>query len=205
MAPDWKGFYAIVDPARCAGRDPRDVCAAVLAGGPAVLQLRAKELADGAYLELAWALRGMCAKAGIPFVVNDRADVAALVDADGLHLGQDDLPLAMARKVFGGTIGLSTHTPAQLRAALEAGADLVAFGPVYPTGSKENPDPVVGLEGLRAARALAAEVPLVAIGGIDAARAPSVFAAGADLVAAISAVCAADDPTAATRAFAETP
>lgn len=202
MSVSWRGFYAIVDPERCAGRDPRRVAEAVLAASPAVLQLRAKKLSDGDALSLAWTIRGMCARAGVPFVINDRADIAVLCDADGLHLGQDDLPLAHARKVFGGVIGVSTHTAEQLEEAVAAGADLVAYGPIFPTGSKENPDPVVGLEGLARARALAGERPLVAIGGIDPAVAGSIYAAGADLVAAISAVCGAEDPTAAAQDFA---
>jgi thiamine-phosphate pyrophosphorylase len=197
-----RGLYAIVDPDHTGGRDPLQVGQAILSGGCALLQLRAKGLADGALLVLARALRGACAQAGVPFVVNDRADVAVLVEADGVHLGQDDLPVHAARRIVGPdrSIGLSTHDAHQARQALEAGADLIGFGPVFPTRSKARPDPVVGLEGLSAV-AGSFPVPVVAIGGITLDTAAMAARAGAAMVAAISAVCGADDPRAAARAM----
>jgi thiamine-phosphate pyrophosphorylase len=119
-----------------------------------------------------------------------------------LHLGQDDLPIAEARRFFRGPIGVSTHDLAQLTRAIADGADLVGFGPVFATSTKKNPDPVVGLDGLAAA-CRAATVPVVAIGGIDRERARACFDAGAALVAAIGATCGADDPEAAARALHE--
>jgi thiamine-phosphate pyrophosphorylase len=204
MALSWRGFYAIVDPDVCAG-DPLDVADAFLRGGCAVLQLRHKSDAtagDRATLALARALSAKCRAASVPFVMNDRLDLALLADAVGLHLGQDDLPIAEARRFFRGPIGVSTHDLAQLARAIAEGADLVGFGPVFATSTKKNPDPVVGLDGLAAA-CRAASVPVVAIGGIDRERARLCFEAGAALVAAIGATCAADDPEAAARALHE--
>ncbi|MBX3246671.1 MAG: thiamine phosphate synthase [Myxococcales bacterium] len=195
----WRGFYAIVDPEVCE-RSPLDVAEGLLAGGAAVLQLRAKGPDDRETLALARALRARCAKVGVPFVMNDRVDLALLAGADGLHLGQDDLPITEARALFRGPIGVSTHDLTQLREAIALGADLCGFGPVFPTGTKLRPDPVVGLDGLREACALST-VPIVAIGGISLDDAPAVRAAGAALVAAIGATCRANDPGAAARAF----
>lgn len=196
-----RGLYAIVDPTATRGRDPEVIAAAVLAGGCARLQLRMKDGGDAARLALAARLRARCAAAGVPFVVNDRPDLAVLTDADGLHLGQGDLPVDAARRIAGAReIGLSTHDAAQAREAVRAGADLVAFGPVFPTTSKQDPDPVVGVDGL-AAICAAVDRPVVAIGGITLARAPAVRDAGAAFGAVISAICAADDPEAAARAL----
>lgn len=131
----------------------------------------------------------LCRQAGALFVINDRADVARLLDA-GLHVGQDDLPPAEARRLIGpdAVLGLSTHNPAQFRAALMEPVDYVAFGPIFPTATKENPDPVVGLGLLPelAEQARRSGRPLVAIGGITRARAHEVLAAGADSLAVIS-------------------
>src|SRR5688500_10025971 len=124
-----RGLYAIVDPDRCAGRDPERIALAILDGGCAALQLRGKNLPDAGFLALARRLRARCRAANVPFFVNDRADVALLVSADGLHLGQDDLPVAEARRLLpGARIGVSTHDLAQARRAVEHGADLIGFG-----------------------------------------------------------------------------
>jgi thiamine-phosphate pyrophosphorylase len=199
MAVSWRGFYAIVDPDVCAG-PPLDVADAFLRGGCAVLQLRHKTHDDRATLALAHALSSRCRAAGVPFVMNDRVDLALLVGADGVHLGQDDLPIAEVRRLFPGPIGVSTHDLAQLGRAIDEGADLVGFGPVFPTRTKKNPDPVVGLDGLAAA-CRASRVPVVAIGGIDASRVHEVRDAGAALVAAIGATCGVPDPERAARVF----
>jgi thiamine-phosphate pyrophosphorylase len=197
----WRGFYAIIDPERCAGRDPRAVASAVLVGGCAVLQLRAKRLADRELVALARTLRELCAARGVPFVVNDRPDVAVMVEADALHLGQDDMPVAVARRVVGAMpIGLSTHDLAQATAAVEDGVDLIGFGPIFATATKESPDPVVGLERL-GELCRTVPVPVVAIGGITVARAADTASAGASLVAAIAAVGEANDPAAAAAAM----
>lgn len=201
MFPGVRGLYAIVDPERCGGRDPVQVAEAILRGGCALLQVRAKRLDDRERLALMRAVRARAKARGVPFVVNDRPDLALLVGADGLHLGQEDLPIAEARRIVGAmTIGRSTHDLDQVRAAVAEGADLIGFGPVFATTSKENPDPVVGLEGLAAA-VRAAGVPVVAIGGITLENAADVVGAGATLAAVISAIGEAGDPEAAARAL----
>lgn len=204
MGVDWRGVYAIVDPACCGGRPVEEVADGLLAGGAAVLQLRVKDgIADRRLAALGHTLAERCRAAGKPFVVNDRPDIARIVGADGLHLGQDDLTVADARQIVGSMpIGVSTHDEAQVARAIADGADLIGFGPVFTTRTKERPDPVVGLETLRRACAASA-VPVVAIGGITIENVAAVARAGAALVAAISALAAARDPEAATRRFRE--
>ncbi len=130
------------------------------------------------------------------FIVNDRCDVAKAVGADGVHLGQEDLPLVDARAILGSgkLIGVSTHSLAQALEAEKAGADYIGFGPIFQTTTKENPDPVVGVGGLREVRARV-RIPIVAIGGITAQNVADVMNAGADGAAAISAILAAPDPS----------
>lgn len=196
-----RGLYALVDPDQTNRRDPVAITEAILRGGAAIVQLRAKTLGDDAHLRLARTLAVMCRRAGVPFVLNDRADLAVLADADGVHLGQDDLALADARGIVGERfIGRSTHDLAQVDA--ESGADMLGFGPVFATGTKSNAEPVVGIEGLRQAVARTM-LPVVAIGGITLARLPEVLSTGVPLVAAISAVTRSDDVEASARAFHE--
>jgi thiamine-phosphate pyrophosphorylase len=194
-----RGLYAIVDPDQTNGRDARAVTSSVLEGGCAVLQLRAKSLPDDELVTLARDLAALCHAAGVPFVLNDRADLAVLAGADGVHLGQEDLSLAdarvVARQLF---IGRSTHDLSQVRA--EASADLIGFGPVFATSTKENPSPVVGISLLCAAVELAKQ-PVVAIGGITHASLDAVLDTGVPLVAAISAVTRAADVAAAARSM----
>jgi thiamine-phosphate pyrophosphorylase len=196
------GLYAIVDPEFCDGRDPIEVAHAILQGGCAVLQLRAKRLRELDFETLAQQIAALCRIASVPFVVNDSAEIAQRVGADGLHLGQSDLPIEQARARLGPgvAIGLSTHDLEQALAAQRRGADLIGFGPVFPTRSKHNPDPVVGLAGLRAVCS-AVVLPVVAIGGIDAGNAPEIAASGAMFGAAIGALCSAADPRSAARAL----
>ena len=154
-------------------------------------------------LRVARMARRVCDAAGIPLVVNDRVDLALAAGADGVHLGQTDLPIADARAIVGDRlfIGVSTHDLDQVRLACCAGADYLGFGPVFATSTKENPDRVQGIEGLRAACAIAT-VPIVAIGGIAVASAAGVYAAGASAICAISAVNEAADIAGAARSFA---
>lgn len=198
-----RGLYAIVDPAACGARGPIETAEAILAGGCAMLQLRDKAGSDRARLEVARELRRLCARAGVPFVLNDRPDLARLSAADGLHLGQDDLRIEDARALVGSMpIGRSCHSADDLTRARAEGADLLALGPIFETTSKENPDPVVGLEALRVA-ARATDRPLVAIGGLDVARAALVADTGTPLGAVIRALCSAGDPQARARALHE--
>jgi len=192
-------LYAIVDPLDT-GRDPVALAAVLLAGGARCLQLRWKPAAPRDVLEAARAIRPLAHAAGALFLVNDRPDLAVLAGADGVHLGQDDLPLAAARRMLGPgrIVGLSTHDPAQARRAADAAADYVAVGPVYATTSKADALTPRGLGLVRAARAVV-PCPLVAIGGIEAHTAAEVIAAGADAVAMLGALVRAPDPGAAVR------
>jgi thiamine-phosphate pyrophosphorylase len=192
-------LYAIVDPLDT-GRPPVALAAALLAGGARCLQLRWKPAAARDVLAAARAIRPLARAAGAVFLVNDRPDLAVLAGADGVHLGQDDLPLAAARHVLGpgGIVGVSTHDPEQARRAAVAGADYVAVGPVYTTKSKAGAPAPRGLDLVRAARAVV-PCPLVAIGGIDATTAADVITAGADAVAMIAALVRAPNPEAAVR------
>jgi len=165
---------------------------ALLDGGAGILQLRHKAHWTRAAFETAREVARLCLEAGALFMVDDRADIAMLLRA-GLHVGQDDLPPRDARKLMGSdaAIGFSSHNVAQVCAAGGEPVDYLAFGPVFPTASKRNPDPVTGVEGLKECRALV-EKPLVAIGGITRATAPDVWAAGADSVAIIGDLLPAD-------------
>ncbi|MFK7986247.1 MAG: thiamine phosphate synthase [Sandaracinaceae bacterium] len=194
------GLYAILDPAATRGRDPLEVASAVLEGGCSRLQLRMKSGTDPERLALARRLRAACRFHEVPFVLNDRADLACLVGADALHLGQDDLPIAEARRIVGAMeIGRSTHSVAQANEAVAQGADVVAIGPVFATNSKADADPVVGLEMLREVSRL--PIPVVAIGGITGDNAAAIREAGATWGAVISALCADANPKARARAL----
>ena len=177
-----------------------EVIAAAAAGGVDVFQLREKELGDHALLALARGAGEACRAAGILFIVNDRPDIAAAVNADGVHLGQTDMPLHRARRVVGADrlVGLSTHTPAQVNAA--KGVDYIGVGPVNATPTKPG-RAAVGLDLVRHATT-AATVPFFAIGGIDRTNVADVVAAGATRVAVVRAIAEADDPGAAARALA---
>jgi thiamine-phosphate pyrophosphorylase len=149
----------------------------VLVARPAALQLRAKDCSPREFLALLRAISPLCREVGVPFVANDRVDLAALAACNVVHLGQDDLTIERARRIAPGVLaGLSTHTKEQLARALDTRPAYVAYGPVFQTASKDNPDPAVGLAGLREAAAAARRVriPLVAIGGITLERAPEV-------------------------------
>jgi thiamine-phosphate pyrophosphorylase len=171
-----RGLYAIVDVAALSSRhmDPVAFAEAVLAAGPAALQLRAKELSSQETLALLRSLAPICHRARVPLVANDRPDLALLAGCDMVHVGQTDMPIERARRIAPGLgVGVSTHTLEQLEAALAARPAYVAYGPVFETASKVGADPVVGVEGVTAAhaRASAAGIPLVAIGGITLERA----------------------------------
>jgi len=186
-------FYPILDTEIAArhGVDPVTAAAQILEGGAKILQFRHKGFFTREVFEQLQRVAELCQEADARFVVNDRADLAALTGA-ALHLGQDDLPPSAARKVVGAgaLIGFSTHNERQLRAAATEPADYLALGPIFGTASKYNPDPVVGIDELRRLRGLT-ECPLVAIGGITRANAQMVLAAGADAVAIIGDLFAA--------------
>ena len=181
----------------------RETARAIIAGGADVLQLREKDVPDATMLAMAAELRELTDETGRIFIVNDRADIAAIVAADGIHLGQQDLPIAESRRLLrpDAVVGRSTHSVEQAKAAVNEGADYVAVGPIFETATKDA-GPPVGLETLRQ---VAAEVPLpvVGIGGITADNAAQVLAAGATCVAVSRAICGAPDPQAAARAIKE--
>lgn len=189
------GLYLILDPAFSTNRALEDVVEIGLAGGVRVFQLRVKTPHTGEFYQLASRLAAAIRRGNGCLIVNDRVDVALAAGADGVHLGQEDLPLSDARAVAGSRliIGISTHTLEQAVEAEAGGADYIGYGPIFPTASKPNPDAVVSLEGLREARRRV-QLPIVAIGGITAQNIRGVLAAGIDCVAVISAVLSVPDP-----------
>lgn len=187
------GLYVILDRQSLAGRDELAVADQVIKGGARIIQLRDKEGKKRETLLLAERLRALCGQAGVLFIMNDHLDIAIAVDADGLHIGQDDLPLSVARRELpiDKVIGCSVTTVSQAIEAQEKGADYVAVGSMYPTATKREAT-VVGVSRLREVRR-AVSTPLVAIGGIDEKNVSEVVAAGADAVAVISAVLGRSD------------
>ena len=196
------GLYIILDPSVCPARPLTEVLTAAAEAGASIFQYRNKTASmKEAYVE-ALALRQAAAKAGVRFIVNDRCDLALAVDADGVHLGQRDLPLDLARKVMGQNklIGISTHNSDQVREATAGKPDYLAFGPIFKPYSKQDHDPVVGLEGLRAMRSLTS-LPVFAIGGIQIDQVGEVTRVGANGVAVISAIIKAPDISHAVKSF----
>lgn len=181
-------LYAITD-CQLSNCTHAEIVRMMLDGGAKFIQLRDKDASAREMLDAARASLSLTRAAGAILIVNDRVDVALTSGSDGVHLGQTDLSVEEARDILGDDkiIGVSTHSIDQFQAALETSANYIAVGPVYQTKTKENADPVVGLELIRQAKKLA-DRPIVAIGGIDHARAPEVIAAGADAVAVISAL-----------------
>lgn len=196
-------LYVVLDRVATRGRSLDDVLTAVIDGGCRMVQLRDKDSPSGRLLPVAERLLTRARRAGVTFVVNDRVDLAVAVGADGVHLGQDDLPARLARPLLrpGMILGLSTHDVAQAHAARDVGADYVAVGAMFATSTK----PDFQLVGPALVRKLRPDirVPLVGIGGITHDNVADVIRAGADGVAVISAVCGAPDPAAATRRFLE--
>jgi thiamine-phosphate pyrophosphorylase len=180
-------IYPILDTITLAhrGLTVMPVAEAWLGGGAGILQFRHKGPWSRGVFQQAEQVAALCRAHKALFLVNDRADIAALLGA-GLHVGQHDLAPADARRIIGAhaVLGFSTHNARQLAAAADEPVDYLAFGPIFPTASKDNPDPVTGLDELRQCRAMTRK-PLVAIGGITCENAPAVFEAGADTVAVI--------------------
>ena len=200
-----RGLYAIVDGS--AARPPLELVQAFLRGGAAVIQLRLKSLSTRELCEVAREAARICRQRDALLLVNDRPDVARAAGADGVHLGQEDLPAGAARDLLGddALVGVSTHSDAEIDAALGAGVDYLGFGPVFETRSKPGAPlpPPHGLAGLERAVRRAAPVPVVAIGGLTARSAAGSAHAGAACVAAIGELCHAADPEQAARALAE--
>jgi len=192
-----RGLYFITASHPQRGRDHADLAAAAIKGGARIVQFRDKELRGEEFVRQATVVRDVCRGYGVAFVINDDAKVAMELRADGLHLGQSDLAgLAVWRPKWKAFLGISAATLAEALGAVEAGADYLGVGPVFPTGSKADAAPPIGLEGLRAICS-AVDVPVAAVGGIGPKEIAGVVAAGADAVCVISAVSHASDPRAA--------
>ena len=197
MIPSLKDavLYGIVDLGYAAEDRLPEVTRQLIAGGAGVIQLRAKGCDHANILAWAHQLAPICREAGVPFIVNDFIDIAATVDADGVHLGQDDGPLSAAREALaeGKIVGRSTHSPEQARAALAEGADYIGFGPLYPTPTKAG-RPAIGLAGVAEVQeSVAGQIPVFCIGGIKTANLPEVKAAGAKRVVVVSELLGAGD------------
>jgi len=176
------------------GRPVEEVVEAALLGGATAIQMREKALSGRELLLLAQRLRRLTKRYGVPLLINDRVDIALLADADGVHLGQSDVPAACARRLLGPgrIIGVTVDGVDQARQAQADGADYVGLGPFFPTDSKGDAGPPLGLDTLREVKA-AIDIPVVAVGGVKRENARSLIAAGADGVAVISAVVHAPD------------
>ena len=199
-----RGLYVIIDPQVTAGRDPMEIARAAVDGGARMLQLRDKLRDKGESLPLARELQELCKTREVLLIINDHVDLAKIVGSAGVHVGQTDLPVAEARRVLAPEqlLGRSNHEIEELIESQEMGADHVAFGAIYQSGTKGVGRPPQGMDQLRRARA-AAKVPLVAIGGITAANVAPVVDAGADAICVTAAVGAAPDPKAAAAALVE--
>lgn len=196
------GLYIILDPSVCTDRPLVDVLKLSATAGAKIFQYRNKTASMKVAYEEALPLRKVAHELGVLFIVNDRCDLALAVDADGVHLGQGDLPLHLARKVMGPDklIGISTHNREQVIAATAGEPDYLGFGPIFTPGSKLDHDPVVGIVGLKTICQLT-PLPIFAIGGITLDNAKDVIRAGANGVAVISAVLKASDVAQAVNAF----
>jgi thiamine-phosphate pyrophosphorylase len=192
-------LYAILDPEQTKGRSPESVLRELLEGGVTILQLRVKTMAPSEFFQLARTVRSETRAHGCKLIVNDRVDIALACDADGVHLGQEDLPLTVGRKLTGQKIvGISTHDIDQAKEAEQSGADYIGFGPMFGTTTKATGYTARGIEMLRQIRA-AVKLPIVAIGGINEQNVQQVWHAGADSAAIISDILGADDIIAKTK------
>ncbi|MCX6845524.1 MAG: thiamine phosphate synthase [Verrucomicrobia bacterium] len=197
---DWK-LYAILDLGYVAEPDRVATALKLIAGGADVLQLRAKGRDIGEIRDVAKEVIPICRATGVPFIINDYPELAAELDADGVHIGQDDGPLATAREIVGSgkIIGRSTHSLTQAREALEEGFDYIGFGPLFPTPTKLG-RPGIGLADISAMQSdVGAKIPAFCIGGIKRANLPEVIAAGARRVVIVSDLLTADDVESATK------
>ncbi|MBT8355931.1 MAG: thiamine phosphate synthase [Desulfofustis sp.] len=193
-------LYLVTDRSLSKGRSNRDIVEAAVAGGVTCVQLREKHCGTREFIHEALALRPLLRDRRIPLIINDRLDIALAVEADGVHLGQSDMPLAMARKIAGSSliIGISAESTDDALKAEQEGADYIGISPVFSTPTKTDTAAPLDLGGVNKICGLV-DIPLVGIGGINRYNAASVIGAGADGVAVVSAIVSADDPTDATR------
>ncbi len=202
MPEKLRGLYVIIDPEVAAGRDLAHITREAIAGGARLIQWRDKSREKGLQVAEAEAVLDICRRSGVPFLINDDADLALAIEADGVHLGQKDLPVSLVARFAKPEwiIGVSTNNPAEARAAAADGADYVSVGRLFATTSKSDTRPAT-LDTIREVKA-AVSVPVSAIGGINESNVADVIAAGADIACVISAVVAADDPREAARRLA---
>jgi thiamine-phosphate pyrophosphorylase len=198
-----RGLYLVTDRGLCGDRALEAVVAQAVQGGVACVQLREKDLSTGAFVALARSLKALLVPLGVPLVINDRLDVALAAGADGVHVGQEDMPCELVRQFMGprAIIGLSVETWADVVRAQDQDVDYLGVSPVFPTPTKTDTKAAWGFEGIARIRAFSRH-PLVAIGGLNAANAARAVRAGAGGIAVVSAICASPDPCAAARELA---
>ena len=196
-------LYVIADEKICRDRSLEDVVIQAIEGGAEMIQYRDKESSDGDFLELASVLQNICENRRVPFIINDRVDIAAYLKSDGVHLGQDDLPLQVARKVLGPDkiIGISTSNINEAKEAEKHGTDYIGIGPIFDTSTKEIDKPI-GLEIIKQAKKHL-KIPFFPIGGINSVNFDQVIEAGSTRMAVGSAVICANDVKAAARNLVE--
>jgi thiamine-phosphate pyrophosphorylase len=206
MRPETTGYslYLVTDRDLARGRPTLEIVRAAVAGGVTCVQLREKRCATREFIAEARGLLGFLKPRAIPLIVNDRLDVALAVGADGVHLGQSDMPIELARRIAGDSmiIGVSAESTADAVAAEKAGADYIGVSPIFATPTKTDTATPFGLAGLAAVRR-AVKIPLVGIGGLNVRNAAEVIRHGADGIAVVSAIVAADDPELAARELCE--
>jgi len=202
--PESWEVYLVTDRAFSRGRSTLEIVRAAVKGGVSAVQLREKELDIRAFYEEGLKIRDLLHSSGIPLIVNDRIDLALALDADGVHLGQEDMPITIARKILGPDriVGISVNAPNQIDEESASMANYLAISPVFFTATKSDITQPWGLEGVRKARTMT-DLPLVAIGSINKENTREVIAAGADCVAVVTAIVSADDPEQATRELME--
>jgi len=195
-----RGLYLVTDRDLCGGRPLEEVVAAAVDGGASCVQIREKNLSTRAFVAEARAIKKLLADRGVPLIINDRLDVALAAEADGIHIGQDDMPYPLARRILGKgkIVGLSVETWEDVEEAEDWDVDYLGVSPIFATPTKTDTRGDWGLDGLARIRARSRH-PLVAIGGLNAGNAGAAVAAGADGIAVVSAICAAPDPFQAAR------
>jgi len=201
--PDYS-LYLVTDRGLSLGRPLEDVVMSAVSGGVTCVQLREKESSSREFLELSRKLREALSGFDVPLIINDRLDIALACGADGVHLGQNDMPLEEARRILGDKviIGISASSVQSAIEAERGGADYIGVSPVFPTPTKEDTSPALGLSGLREMRK-AVKIPLVGIGGLNSGNAADVTRSGADGIAVVSAIMSAPDPEQAARRIRE--
>ena len=188
-------LYLVTDRGLARGRSNIEIITAAVRGGATVVQLREKDCSTREFIKQGLAIKAFLKDHGVPLIINDRVDVAQALKADGVHLGQTDMPLGLAKMILGDAmiIGISAESLQDAIEAVKGGADYLGVSPIYATPTKTDTAPALGLEGLRAIRK-AVKLPLVGIGGLNTKNAADVIRNGADGVAVVSAIVAADDP-----------